>query len=98
MKFATAHGRIIDTDRDLAAAERHVLQKLFLWESMAVSLEQFREKKRDALRKGWNDSGPVTEGPSLRLIIGELERRVASRLSGGLGSGTVQVPGKRDHQ
>jgi hypothetical protein len=82
MKFEAASGRIIDTDRDLAPAERHVLQKLFLWESMAKSLEQFKEKKRDALQKGWNNSGPVPEGPSLRLIIGELERRIASRLNG----------------
>lgn len=81
MKFAAANGQIVDTDRDLAPAERHVLQKLFLWESMAMSVEQFKEKTRDALLKGWNNSGPVAESPPLRLIIGELERRVASRVN-----------------
>ena len=48
---------------------------------MASSLEQFRQKKEAALRNGWNDSGPVTESPAMKSIIGELEKRVTRRLS-----------------
>ncbi|NQT57195.1 MAG: hypothetical protein HQ551_13315, partial [Desulfobacteraceae bacterium] len=62
------------------APERHILQKLFAWESMATSLEQFREKKKEALHKGWNNSGPVTESSALRAIIKDLERKVSIRI------------------
>ncbi|MBW1732073.1 MAG: hypothetical protein JRH08_12525 [Deltaproteobacteria bacterium] len=81
MIFQLSDGRSFDTDRDLTAPERHVLQKLFLWETLASSMEQFREKKKEALLKGWNNSGPVKEGPSLRAIISELEKRLAKRLN-----------------
>jgi len=80
MIITTHDGHSLDTDRDLTAPERHILQKLFLWESMAVSLEQFREKKEDALLKGWNHSGPVKESPALRRIIQHLEGRLTLRL------------------
>jgi hypothetical protein len=82
MKFTTTSGRIIDTDRDLTAPERHILQKLFLWEAMAASLEEFRAKRREAVRAGWNDSGPVTESGALKIIIRELENKVSARLDG----------------
>ncbi len=81
MIFQLSDGRSFDTDRDLTAPERHVLQKLFLWETLASSMEQFREKKKEALLKGWNNSGPVKEGPALRAIISELEKRLAKRLN-----------------
>jgi len=80
MIFTTQDGRAFDTDRDLGPAERHILQKLFAWEAMAASLEQFREKKREALAKGWNQSGPVPEGAALRAIVRELENRLVARL------------------
>jgi len=80
MIITTQDGHSFDTDRDLTAPERHILQKLFLWESMAVSLEQFREKKQDALLKGWNHSGPVQESPALRRIIQHLEGKLSLRL------------------
>lgn len=70
----------MDTETDLTAPERHILQKLFLWESMASSLEQFKEKKELALNAGWNNSGPVSESTNLKLIIRYLEKKVKDRL------------------
>ncbi|MFH1242408.1 MAG: hypothetical protein V1689_08610 [Pseudomonadota bacterium] len=80
MIITTRDGQSFDTERDLEAAERHVLQKLFLWEPMASSLGQFREKRDEALLKGWNNSGPVNESRALKSIIRELEAKVCIRL------------------
>ena len=76
MIFTTKNGQSFDTDKDLTAPERHILQKLFIWESMASSLDEFRQKKADALRKGWNGSGPVEESNTLHLIIKDLEQKI----------------------
>ena len=73
-------GTSFDTATDLTAPERHILQKLFLWESMASSLEEFRQKKEQAFLKGWNNSGPIKESKTLRTIINHLEEKVAIRL------------------
>ena len=83
MVITTRNGETIDTERDLTAPERHILQKLFLWESMASSLHEFRAKKEEALRKGWNRSGPVMEGRLLSLVIEDLEKKIISRLGDG---------------
>ena len=80
MIINTNDGQSFETNRDLSASERHILQKLFAWESMATSLEQFREKKKEALHKGWNNSGPVTESSALKAIIKDLERKVSIRI------------------
>jgi hypothetical protein len=80
MMFTTQNGQQFDTNRDLTPEERHILQKLLLWESMASSLAQFREKKEAALSKGWNNSGPVTQSEALKKIIRDLEAKVARRL------------------
>lgn len=72
----------IDTDRDLSAEERHILQKLFGWKSMAGSLAEFREKKESALRTGWNNSGPVRESRALSQVIRQLEKELLARLKG----------------
>ena len=82
MIIATTDGRKLDTQRDLTSGERHILQKLFLWEVMAVTLEQFREERAKAFRKGWNNSGPITENPAMRSIIADMERRLIARLQG----------------
>lgn len=74
-------GRSFDTEIDLTAPERHVLQKLFLWVSMASSLRLFREKKEEALLKGWNNSGAILESPALKMIIHDLEERLYTRLN-----------------
>ncbi len=80
MIITTKNGRQFDSNQDLTASERHILQKLFLWESMASSLQEFREKKKAALSKGWNDSGPVKQSETLRKIILHLEENVTLRL------------------
>jgi hypothetical protein len=80
MIFTTESGQSFDTEKDLTAPERHILQKLFLWKSMASSIEEFRKKKKEALRKGWNNSGPIPESQALKSIIEDLERKVADRL------------------
>ena len=72
MIIMTSSGRSFDTQKDLAAPERHVLQKLFAWQDMSTSLEQFKEKKAEALQKGWNNSGPITESVALKLIVKEI--------------------------
>ena len=71
----------IDTDKDISAAERHILQKLFLWESMVSSVEEFRKKRNEALEKGWNNSGPIKPSDNLLLIIREIEARLIKRMS-----------------
>ncbi len=81
MIITTKGGQSFDTDKDLTAPERHILQKLFLWESMSHSLEEFREKKKAALSKGWNNSGPVYESDALKDIIRHLEAKVSLRLN-----------------
>jgi len=83
MIVTTTAGRTFDTDRDLTAAERHILQKLFLWEEMAVNLDQFREEKAKAFRKGWSDSDPIMESPAMRIIISDMEKRFIARLQEG---------------
>ncbi|MGC9195750.1 MAG: hypothetical protein ACP5IL_09900 [Syntrophobacteraceae bacterium] len=74
-------GKSFDTDRDLSAPERHILQKLFLWESIVSSLEQFREKQKQAMLAGWNDSGPIRIREPMRAILAELEEKVALRIA-----------------
>ncbi len=81
MIITTRNGKFFDTDKDLTAPERHILQKLFAWESMVISLEQFRDKKETALLKGWNNSGPIDESLALNTIINDLEKKVDARLS-----------------
>jgi len=81
MIIKTSNGRSFDTDRDLTAAERHIVQKLFAWESLVKSREQFMQKKKDAFLRGWEDSGPVTESGVLKSIIDDLEKKVLARLA-----------------
>jgi hypothetical protein len=80
MIITTREGKSFDTQTDLTAAERHVLQKLLFWESMASTLEEFDRKRDLALQKGWNQSGPVDESPSMKCIITELRRSLTHRL------------------
>ncbi|MDY6973037.1 MAG: hypothetical protein SV775_11995 [Thermodesulfobacteriota bacterium] len=84
MIITTKRGHSIDTEKDLTAPERHVLQKLFAWEKHATSFEQFMEKKKEALNRGWNNSGPITESPVLRSITDDMEKKVIVRLRTGI--------------
>jgi len=87
MILVLGNGQAFDTETDLTAQERHVLQKLFLWKSMASSVEEFRKKKQEALDKGWNQSGPIRESDALRAIVVDLEKKVVLRLQQEKGSG-----------
>ena len=89
MIFTTANGRSYDTETDLTAPERHVLQKLFLWESMVSTIQEFRDRTQDALLKGWNRSGPVQASPALRAIVRDLESKVTRRLEASTTAGGV---------
>jgi hypothetical protein len=80
MIIPTRSGRFYNTETELNAPERHILQKLFIWESMASSLGVFRQKKEEALLKGWNYSGPIREGEVLKSIIADLEEKIFLRL------------------
>lgn len=79
MIFTTANGKSYETQTDLNAEERHVLQKLILWESMASNVDEFRNITAKALSKGWNNSGPIRAGAALSDILRDLETRVARR-------------------
>ena len=81
MMITTKNGESFDTENDLTPPERHILQKLFLWKSMATTLQQFRKKKEEALQKGWNNSGPVSESLAIRKITADLEEKVLIRLN-----------------
>ncbi len=74
------HGKTIDTAKDLTSEERHILQKLFAWKAVADSLTQFREIKDRAMKMGWNNSGPVQESRTLKIIIQHLEKELILRL------------------
>ena len=80
MIYTTQRGETFDLEKDFSSPERHVLQKLLLWRDLAVSVEEFRAKKQEALRKGWGDSGPVQESRNLQTLTRDLEDRVARRL------------------
>jgi len=74
------NGKTFDTDRDLSSPERHILQKMFAWEWSAESVAQFREKRDEAVRVGWNGSGPIQIGNSLKAIMRDMEKKVRDRL------------------
>jgi len=80
MVITTKDGKSFDTGTDLTASERHILQKLLLWKSMASSLQEFRLKREEALLRGWNNSGPIRESPALKSIIVDLEEKISDRL------------------
>jgi len=87
MILTTRTGQSFDTEIDLTATERHILQKLFLWKSMASSIDEFRKKKEDAFQKGWNLSGQVRESDAMKAITKDLEEKVTLRLLQEKGSG-----------
>jgi hypothetical protein len=80
MIITISNGQALDTAKDLNAVERHILQKLLIWETMAKTVEEFREKTGQALISGWNNSGPVSGSRNLKLIIQDLEKKVRERL------------------
>lgn len=59
MIITLSSGRKIDTETELTPEERHVVQKLYAWASVVESAAHFREKKKEAIQAGWNNSGPL---------------------------------------
>jgi hypothetical protein len=82
MRYTTKTGQSFDLEKDFSSPERHILQKLLLWKDLATSVEEFRVKKQEALRRGWGDSGPVQESRALKSLTQDLEEEVARRLRG----------------
>ena len=80
MLYLTQKGESFDLEKDFSSPERHILQKLLLWKDLAATVEEFRGKKQEALRKGWGDSGPVTASRNLQVLTQDLEELVARRV------------------
>jgi hypothetical protein len=80
MIFSTKNGSTFDTEINLTAPERHILQKLLIWKDLAADLNQFRQKTKEAFEKGWNNSGPISPGTALVNIIYDLDEKVRIRL------------------
>ncbi len=64
----------------LSPEERHIIQKLLAWQSLAQSLSFFREKTASALAVGWNASGPISKTRALEQVIHHLETELRQRL------------------
>ena len=71
----------IDTERDLTSEEKHILQKLLCYKVLVTSLAEFHEKTENAMRVGWNNSGPVAKSPKMDKVSHQLERDVRERLT-----------------
>lgn len=69
-----------ETSLELSSPEHHILQQLLLWKESVASVEEFRRKKAEALRQGWNGSGPIRESQVLSGIVRDLEEKLAQRL------------------
>jgi len=80
MIYTTQTGEVFDTEKDFSSEERHVLQKLFIWQEMAASVAEFRRKKEEALQAGWNNSGPLKASRALQTLTADLEAQVVRRL------------------
>ncbi|PIU52474.1 MAG: hypothetical protein COS90_11265 [Deltaproteobacteria bacterium CG07_land_8_20_14_0_80_60_11] len=80
MLYTTQRGQSFDLEKDFSSPERHALQKLLIWKDMAVSVDEFRLKKQEALRKGWGDSGPIQASRNLESITRDFEEQVALRI------------------
>jgi len=79
MIISCENGEQVDTSV-LSSEERHVIQKLLAWQSLADSMDFFRAKTAAALAAGWGESGPVNRTRALTLIIQSLERELRQRL------------------
>jgi hypothetical protein len=80
MHITLSTGRKIDTQHDLTAVERHIVQKLYAWADAVDTVEAFENKRKQALQAGWNGSGQVIERSVLRQIIDDLEKKVRTKL------------------
>lgn len=85
MLYRTLAGRLLDTDRDLGEAERHVLQKLVAWERLGLAPAEFALRRAKALAQGWDRRGPLMPGAAFQALADDLAKRLA--LAGGPGPG-----------
>ena len=90
MIICTSDGKSFDTETDLSAAERHILQKLLAWQSLVKTVAEFKDKRSRAFAVGWNKSGPVIERPAMKTILDDMEKKLISRLN--------RKTGDRKHQ
>lgn len=79
MLFQLSQWESIDT-ADLTSEERHILQKLVLWQSSVRSLDEFHTHTQKALSNGWNRSGPVPRSRNLDRILAAMEANIIRRL------------------
>jgi len=82
MIYTTRDGETFDLETNFSSPERHILQKLLIWQEMAESVAEFRRKKEEALLAGWNNSGPLKASQALQRLTADLEEKVARRLKG----------------
>ena len=80
MIYTIQRGESFDLEKDFSSPERHILQKLLIWKDMAVSVDEFRLKKQEALRKGWGDSGPIQASHNMESITRDFEEQVGLRV------------------
>ncbi len=79
MIITCGNSEIVDT-ASLSPEERHVIQKLLAWQSLASSVLFFREKTAAALAAGWNASGPISKTRALEQVIQHLETELRKRI------------------
>jgi hypothetical protein len=79
MIIKTENGESFNTEKDLTDSERHLLQKLIIWESLVSSIDEFRGKRDDLVSEGWNNSKPIMPGEAMTAIISLLENKVIPR-------------------
>jgi len=82
MIYTTRDGETFDLETNFSSPERHILQKLLIWQEMAESVAEFRLKKEEALLAGWNNSAPLKASQALQRHTADLEEKVARRLKG----------------
>lgn len=81
MIICTSDGKSFNTETNLPAEERHILQKLLAWHSLVKTMPEFKKKRTQAFAAGWNRSGPVRERPAMKTIIDDMEKKLLSRLN-----------------
>ncbi len=79
MIITCENSEMVDTAL-LSPEERHIIQKLLAWQSLAKSLVFFREKTDAALAAGWNASGPISKTRALEQVIHHLETKRLQRI------------------
>jgi hypothetical protein len=69
-----------ESEQELSASERYVLQQLWLWKDSVASVAEFRHKKEQALANGFDNSGQIQESQVMGSMVRELEEKLAQRL------------------